>query len=166
MAGGADLVETCVGALRQNNLASNRKKRTGCAPVGQAAIFGMQDRRTGTFDADVVARTGKPMLQEHVPSQMATDATVYADDNGSNGGMPNRRHERVRNNAGNYLRGMPTRMVRKAYGPSPSVCTRASCARSVRISCAGTGRMVGPPSGRPLDRKDQRRRTAADTVGR
>ena len=125
----------------------------------------MQDRLTGTFDADVVARTGKPMLQEHVPSQMAAGATVYADDHGQNGGMPNRRLERVCNNAGNYFRGMPTRMVRKAYGPLPKVCTRSRCTRSVRISRAGTWRMVVPPSGQPLDRKDQRRRTAADTVG-
>ena len=36
---------------------------------------------------------------------MAAGATVYADDNGSNGGMPNRRLERVCNNAGNYFRG-------------------------------------------------------------
>ena len=60
----------------------------------------------GTLDAGGVARTDKPSLQEHVPSQVAAGATVNTDDHGSNGGMPNRRHERVRNNAGNYLRGM------------------------------------------------------------
>ncbi len=111
--GPVEVDETAIGGLERNRHRNKRLSRWHEDPelrsiasgmTGKLIVAGVKDRCTNRISATVIPNTGARTLHGFVTSRTAEDAVVYTDDLGSYRNLP-RKHESVRHNVGEYVRG-------------------------------------------------------------
>ncbi len=103
--GSVEVDETYVGE-KESSEHEDKKSNPGRSTVGEAAVAGVKNCKTGAIRAQVVPSTDGLTLKQFVYDHTKTGSTGYTDESRSYSGLVDLHHETVTHSVGEWISGM------------------------------------------------------------